>query len=174
MKKNLLVGLILGMLLGFGTGVLILPFGPTPPRWIVFPNKYFFHPFLSGDITFQGRINDTPDYPNNVVHITCRQFYKACEMIKVEEIDKPERDRYSLPQIGDIHPPEIFEVIHWDKSTITAVSKYSDTCELRQLNVDFAKDEAEIVMQPQNLTDMQCKNTNPNLVRYPLEERFKP
>ena len=167
--KGLIAGLIVGTIVGFGIALFALPTGP--PRWIVFPDRQI-HDYsdFGGPAIVQGRINDRPAYPNNLVYISCHKSSQSCEMLKVEEIDTPDKARYSWPQVGYIDAPEQFTLTHWDKNSLTAID--DDNCEKRQLNIDFSGSEAEIVVQPQNLTDMHCKGTNPTVVRYPIEDKL--
>ena len=165
---TLLIGVVIGALVGFGVGVFTLPFGP--PRWIVFPETSVRSNEFAGYASIGGRIDDRPDYPNNYVQISCRKDLKSCLMVKLEEIDRPNQERASWPQIGDVDAAEVFTVTHWDKNSLTAVD--DGFCEVRQLNADFVLSEAEIVVEPHNLTDMNCKGTSPVVVRYPLQKQL--
>jgi hypothetical protein len=171
--KSSLTGLVLGALLGFGTALFVLPLGPT--RWIIFPEKRFFDwTAVGGDyLTIQGRLNDSPAYPNNLVHITCRKSSNNCELLKIEEIDQPDKSRGAWPQIGDIDPPELYKIVNWDKSSLVAIGE-SDKCESKRLNVDLVRYEAEVVVQPVNLADIECKTENPNISRQPIEDSLNP
>lgn len=168
--KSVLLGIVLGALIGFATGFFVLPLGP--PRWIMFPDRGV-HDWtgMRGYVTVQGRINDRPSYPNSAVQITCRQSTKTCEMFKVTEIDDPAKNKFPWPLIGNIDPPELFDVVQWNKAAITAA--YDETCETHRLNVDLAAGDAEVVIQPHSLEKMECRNTSSALVRYPLQEPYK-
>lgn len=82
-----LSGVVVGALLGFGTGLFTLPLGP--PRWIAFPEKTIRNNDFTGYASIAGRIEDRPDYPNNYVQITCSKDLHSCLLVKIEEIDRP-------------------------------------------------------------------------------------
>jgi hypothetical protein len=143
----------------FGTNV-----HTAPTQNIIFPDKNFvgdkndplFDQFVgvSGTLTGEG-----VGYPNNAVNVACYKDDSHCYVTEVDQIGPN--------QIGDLYPPDVFDIATWNAFLVSAT--YKGECFRTTINIDRNSTATEWVQEPINQSSIQCKDADNKLYKWTVD-----
>jgi hypothetical protein len=164
----LIVGLLIGAAGGFvGNSYRERQRHTQGDSEIVFAAKNFYDsgPNASYQMLVTSGTLTGPDlaYPNNTRAISCMKQESICVVSSVEQIGRN--------QIGRLDGPWPYTVTKWDQQEIVAGDEANDiNCSKLTITIERKSETVFWVEEPINQTRPMCKNSDPNIRKYTLED----